>query len=73
MRMLTWIVAILALASSVDSYHYNGYFGQSIVRMITEMAYGLKLIGQARLTRLRPVALINAGFRIQEMTRTLGR
>jgi len=45
MRMLTWIVAILALASSVDSYHYNGFFGQSIVRMITEMAYGLKLIG----------------------------
>ena len=46
MRMLTWIVGILALASSVDSYHYNGYFGQSIVRMITlEMAYGLKLIG----------------------------
>ena len=45
MRILIWIVGIVALASSIDSYHYNGYFGQSIVRMITEMAYGLKLIG----------------------------
>jgi hypothetical protein len=45
MRKLIWIVGIIALAISVDSYHYDGYFGQSIVRMITEMAYGLKLIG----------------------------
>ena len=45
MRILIWIVGVIALASSIDSYHYNGYFGQSIVRMITEMAYGLKLIG----------------------------
>ena len=45
MRMFIWIVGIIALASSVDSYHYNGFFFFFIVRMITEMAYGLKLIG----------------------------
>jgi hypothetical protein len=43
MRMTIWFVALLGLATSLDSYHYDGFFGfftRSFVRMLTDMAAG---------------------------------
>lgn len=45
MRKLIWIVGILALASSLDSYHYDGFYTRSVPRMLTEIGLGMKLIG----------------------------
>ena len=45
MRQLIWFVGILGLATSLDSYHYDGYFTRGFVRMLTDMAMNMRLIG----------------------------
>jgi hypothetical protein len=45
MRKLIWIVGLLALASSLDSSLYGGLYTRTFVRMVTEIALNLHLIG----------------------------
>jgi hypothetical protein len=45
MRMWIWIVGLLALASSLDSSLYNGFYTRAAANMFYEMALGMKLIG----------------------------
>jgi hypothetical protein len=40
MRMAIWIVGILALATSLDSSLYNGFYTKGITRMLQDMAVG---------------------------------
>ena len=47
MRMLTWIIGLLALGSSLNSSLYDGAYTRALVSMIQDMhtAIGLKLTG----------------------------
>jgi len=47
MRMLTWIIGLLALAASLDSSLYDGAYTRAFVNAIQEMhtAIGLKITG----------------------------
>jgi len=39
MRALLWIVAITALATSLDTSLYGGYYSQSISHMISDIVF----------------------------------
>jgi hypothetical protein len=47
MRILIWIVGLLALAASLDSSLYGGAYTRAFVAMIQDMhrAFGLNLTG----------------------------
>ena len=47
MRMLVWIVGLLALAASLDASLYGGAYTRAFVTMINDMnkAIGLSLTG----------------------------
>ncbi len=40
MRMMIWIVGLLALATSLDSSLYGGLYTRGFVRMLSDMAIG---------------------------------
>jgi hypothetical protein len=40
MRAMIWMVGLLALATSLDSSLYNGFYTRNIVRMFSDMAIG---------------------------------
>jgi hypothetical protein len=40
MRMMIWIVGLLALATSLDSSLYGGLYTRGFVRMLSDMATG---------------------------------
>jgi hypothetical protein len=40
MRMMIWIVGLLALATSLDSSLYGGLYTRSTARMFSDMAAG---------------------------------
>jgi len=44
MRMMIWIVGILALVSSLDSSLYGGFYTRGFVRMVSDMAAGFGLM-----------------------------
>ena len=44
MRMMIWIVGILALVSSLDSSLYGGTYTRGFVQMLSEMAAGFGFI-----------------------------
>ena len=45
MRMLIWIVGLVALAASLDSSLYGGLYTRGVVNMFHDMALGMHLIG----------------------------
>ncbi|MGA9082455.1 MAG: hypothetical protein WB390_08355 [Pseudolabrys sp.] len=45
MRMSIWIIGLLALASSLDSSLYGGFYTRAAMNMFYDMALGMKLIG----------------------------
>ena len=40
MRMMIWIVGLLALATSLDSSLYNGLYSRAFARMLGDIAVG---------------------------------
>ena len=47
MRMLTWVIGLLALGASLDSSLYDGAYTRALVNAIQDMhtAIGLKMTG----------------------------
>jgi hypothetical protein len=43
MRWLLWIVAITALATSLDSSLYGGFYAQHVSRMVSEIMLHLHI------------------------------
>jgi hypothetical protein len=40
MRMMIWIVGLMALATSLDSSLCNGFYSRTVARMLSDMAVG---------------------------------
>ncbi|HEY7228878.1 MAG TPA: hypothetical protein VH558_00765 [Pseudolabrys sp.] len=40
MRVMIWIVGLLALATSLDSSLYGGFYTRGTMRMLSDMAVG---------------------------------
>ena len=45
MRGMSWLFGIVGLATWLDLVYYDGKYAQATIRMFTEMALGMKLIG----------------------------